>query len=119
MLNTGHTLKLTEDWDLQINYAGYIVTETLDYAIAQNVSNALSLFTNDAYFDSDRGLPHFQIELGLKPNLSIFRSRMKQEAEKVDGVKNADIVELMIQNRVLSGKVVLTLDNGNVINVEI
>lgn len=119
MINTGYTLKLTEQWDLQLNEAGYIETVDSNYAIAQNVANALSLFTNDAYFEPEKGIPHFNIELGMKPNLSVFRTRIKIEAEKVDGVKRAEVFNLTINDRVLSGLLVLTLKNGAVINVEI
>ena len=59
----GHTLTLDADWDLQLDAAGNIMTSSGDYAVAQNVANAVRLFTDDAYYDADRGIPHFALTL--------------------------------------------------------
>ena len=55
----GHSLLLDVEWDIQLDASGNIAVTTGDYAVAQNVSNAVRLFTNDAYYDPDRGIPHF------------------------------------------------------------
>lgn len=39
----GHTLLLDADWDLQLDAAGNIMTSSGDYAVAQNVANAIRL----------------------------------------------------------------------------
>lgn len=117
---SAHTLYLDpETWDLTLDPAGNIATATGAYAIAQSVANAIRLFTNDAYYDSDKGIPHFVIELKTRPALSILRSRCKEAAEKVPGVKNAEVIDLKLNNRVLSGDIRLTLNDGSIANVEI
>ena len=63
---TQKTLKLNDDWDLFVDTKGDLsVTDktSKNYAIAQNVANAFRLFTNDAYYFTDEGIPHFLIEL--------------------------------------------------------
>ena len=117
---SAYTLFLTpEKWDLTLDSGGGIAVTQDAYAIAQNVANAIRLFTNDAYYDSDKGIPHFVIELKTRPALSILRSRCKEAAEKVPGVKNAEVIDLKLNNRVLSGDIRLILNDGSIANVEI
>ena len=83
----GHTLLLdTDAWDLTLDSGGNIATGTGSYAIAQNVANAVRLFTNDAWYAPDEGIPHFMVELGTLPEQSVVRSRVTQAALGVDGV---------------------------------
>ena len=49
MAELGHTLLLSDDWDLMLDSGGNIRTATGAYGIAQNVANRVRLFTNDAY----------------------------------------------------------------------
>ena len=86
----GHSLLLDAEWDIQLDASGNIAVTTGDYAVAQNVSNAVRLFTDDAYYDPDRGIPHFAITLGRKPSMSVFRAVVRKAALGVDGVKAAD-----------------------------
>ena len=117
---TAHTLLLNpKSWDLQLDAGGGIAVALDAYAIAQDVANAIRLFTNDAYYDAEKGIPHFAIELKLRPALSVLRARCKQAAEAVDGVANAEIIDLTLNNRVLSGDIRLTLKDGTVTDVEI
>lgn len=115
-----HTLLLVpEKWDLQLDAGGGIAATQGAYAIAQNVANAIRLFTHDAYYDEEKGIPHFALELKAHPALSVLRSRCKEAAEKVVGVKNAEILDLSINDRALSGVIRLTLKNGQITDVEI
>ena len=53
----GHTLTLDlNEWDLTLDSGGNIATSVGPYAIAQNVANAVRLFTNDAWYDPERGI---------------------------------------------------------------
>lgn len=113
-----HTLFLDATWDLTLDQGGNIATVTGPYAIAQNVANAVRLFTDDAYFDRDRGIPHFQIELGHKPPYSILRTRIVQAAKAVEGVADATVTFTDPENRLLGGEILLTLTTGETANVE-
>ena len=62
-MSSDFTLKLEDDWDLHVNNAGNLETTEYAQGIAQNVANAFRLFTNDAYYFTERGIPHFLIEL--------------------------------------------------------
>ena len=119
-MSSDYTLELHDDWDLHVNDAGNL--ETINYAlgIAQNVSNAFRLFTNDAYFFIEKGIPHFLIELDAHPKINILRSRLKKVALQVDGVKDCQI-NLMAddEERALNGFAELTLINGEKTTVKI
>lgn len=110
-----HSLLLAPDtWDLFVDPNGNIAECYAEYAITQNVSNACRLFTNDAYYEPDRGIPHFAVELKEQPALSILKTRLKEAAENVDGVSLASVNNINIANRQVSGQLCLILDNGEV-----
>ena len=128
----GHTLLLDTDWDLQLDEAGGIAVTTGDYAVAQNVSNAVRLFTNDAYYDPDRGIPHFALTLGRKPAMSVFRAVVRQAALGVDGVRAAEVKDLVLAQkdaqspdgssvtpRTLTGDIQLTMEDGETYGIDI
>ena len=128
----GHTLTLDADWDLQLDAAGNIMTSSGDYAVAQNVANAVRLFTNDAYYDPDRGIPHFAITLGRKPSMSVFRAVVRQAALGVDGVRAAEVKDLALSQkdaqspdgssvtpRTLTGDIQLTMEDGETYGIDI
>ena len=111
------SLLLDAQWDLTLDDGGNIATCQGAYAIAQNVANAVRLFTNDAYFDADKGIPHFNIELGHKPPYSILRNRILEQARSVEGVAEAEVVFNDPEERVLTGEIFLTTTEGETISV--
>lgn len=108
-----------EEWDLMLDPAGQIAVTEGAYAIAQNVANATRLFTDDAWYDPDRGVPHFDLELGHKPGLSVVRNRLRQAAMTVEGVVDADVQIEGVTDRNLTGNIELTLATGEVADVAI
>lgn len=111
----GHTLYLTPDnWDITLDSSGRIARSTQAYAIAQNVANAVRLFTGEAFFAMDEGIPHFDIELGkTRPALSVLRARMREAALNVEGVLDAQITLDDVQERKLTGEILLTVADGD------
>lgn len=106
-----------ETWDIGVDSAGQIAVSSGSYAIAQDVANACRLFTDDAYYDPTRGVPHFSIELGRIPNAAMLRQKLRQAALSVEGVADAKIEQLTINDRVLTGDIRLTLTTGETANV--
>ena len=56
-MHTRRTLTLTPKWDICLDPSGYIALTNGAIATAQNVANEARLFTNDAYFQQDKGTP--------------------------------------------------------------
>ena len=115
----GYTLLLNDDWDVTLDASGNIATAQGAYGIAQNVANAVRLFTNDACFDQTRGIPHFDVELGRVPPMSALRARIRQAALDVEGVTDAEVSFLSFEGRVLSGEVQITTETGETASVEL
>lgn len=112
---TAHTLYLQPDsWDITLDSSGRIARSTQAYAIAQNVANAVRLFTGEAFFAQDEGIPHFDIELGkTRPALSVLHARMREAALNVEGVLDAQITLDDVQERKLTGEILLTVADGD------
>ena len=115
-----YTFRLNSDWDLMLDDGGNIATARDGYAIAQNVANAVRLFTKDAYFDQDKGIPHFDIELGHLPPISMLRAEIIRAAKTVEGVASASVeFDDFNDDRTLSGEITITTTDGEVANVAI
>ena len=110
---SAHTLLLDDGWDINVDASGNIAKATGDYAIAQNVANAFRLFTNDAWFFPERGIPHFLIELRKAPKINVLKVRLRKAALAVEGVTDCEIDLLNVEGRDLSGVALLTLESGN------
>ena len=122
MAHTRKTLLLSNPaWDLQLDAGGRIIVSEGNYATAQNVANECRLFTQDAYFEQERGIPYFDIALGHTPAPSVLRSRLRKAAMLVDDVKEVTAINLEsfdTEKRLLSGEIQFTSvegENGNVI----
>lgn len=109
----GHILTLDlDEWDLTLDAAGNIATASGVYAIAQNVANAVRLFTKDAYYDPDKGIPHFLIDLGHRPQQSVIQSNINRVARRVNGVASASLDTVEIEDRILRGVINITTKDG-------
>lgn len=105
------SLLLDKNWDITLNENGSLKTADKNYSIAQTVANAVKLFINDAYFNTDIGIPHFDVTLKRNPALSVIRSHIKKAAVSVDGVKNAAVI-INNDNGIIQGEITITLENG-------
>ncbi len=95
-------------WDLTLDASGRIAIADGAMATAQAVANEARLFTDDAYFIQDRGIPHFAIDLGQKNNGAILRSYLNRSANSVDDVQ--EVISIEVENidretRTLTGKI--------------
>jgi len=123
---------LSEDWDLVLASGYREKTKTVDgqtitykvaplqiaqggYATAQNVANECRLFTRDAYFDQDRGIPYFLITLGHHLSPSVLRARLRDAAMLVEDV--AEVTDIILETldtdtRRLTGEIRFTSREG-------
>ncbi len=95
MAHTRKTLELDRiKWDIQLDSVGNISFVSGADATAQNVSNEIRLFTEDAYFSSGNGIPHFLFNLGRKINPGIFRQYLRNAALLVTDVRQVISVNI-------------------------
>ena len=139
MAHTRKTLMLDRNWDLCLE-KGFVWREkTVNgstvrfkaaslklaegaYATAQNVANECRLFTNDAYFDQDRGIPYYLIALGHNLSPSVLRARLRDAAELVEDVQTVTGVELEsldTETRKVTGEIQFTSKEGERASVEL
>ena len=110
---SAYTLMLDENWDITVGGDGKIKTANGAYAVAQNASNAVRLFTNDAYFDAQKGIPHFDIELGHSiAAVPVLESQMKKAMLAVEGVSDAVAFVEIERDRIAGGNAYITLTTG-------
>lgn len=122
MAHTRKTLKLNERWDVFLTEAGRIALADGDYSTAQNVANECRLFTRDAYFDQERGIPYFLLSLGHKLPGSALRGRVRKAAllvEDVAAVTDVKVDSLDTETRELTGEVSFTSVEGKHVTVEL
>ena len=115
MPHTQYTLSLNEDWDIQADAVGRIRTTSGVRATAQNVANENRLFTNDAYFAKDSGIPHFSVTFGRRAPESALRSFVRSASLRVPAVAEVSAVrlaDLAPQTRTLHGEITFTTKEG-------
>lgn len=112
---------LNEKWDLTLSPSGDISTTSGIYCDAQNVANAVRLFTNDAYLRRQKGVPHFNLDLAIKPLLSEVRYEYKRAAESIENIRSAsvEITGLDDETRTLTGIISAVTLDGESLQIEI
>lgn len=115
MAHTRKTLMLDSKWDICLNKGGRIQLAEGGYATAQNVANECRLFTQDAYFEQERGIPYYLIALGHKASPSVLRARLRDAALLVEDVKevtNIALDALDTESRRITGDIQFTSKEG-------
>lgn len=114
------SLYLNEKWDITLDGGGNITTTSGRYCDAQNVANAVRLFTKDAYLRQRQGVPHFSLDLGVSPSASEVRSIYRNTAMAVENILDAsvEIAGLDTETRAMTGTITATSENGETVSVE-
>lgn len=114
------SLYLNEKWDITLDGAGNLATTGGRYCDAQNVANAVRMFTYDAYLRQRQGVPHFSLDLGVKPSLSEVRAVYRDTALGVENIADAsvEIAGLDTDTRAMTGTITATSADGENIVVE-
>ena len=122
MAHTRKTLLLDQQWDLTLDKSGRIAVAEGAYATAQNVANECRLFTQDAYFEPERGIPYYLIALGRKLSPSVLRARLRDAAylvEDVEDVTDVVLESLDTETRRVTGEIQFTSVEGEDASVEL
>ena len=122
MAHTRKTLLLNGEWDLTLDKSGRIAVAEGAYATAQAVANECRLFTQDAYFEPDRGIPYYLIALGRKLSPSVLRARLRDAAylvEDVEDVTDVVLESLDTETRKVTGEIKFTSKEGDNAAVEL
>jgi hypothetical protein len=113
------SLLLNDNWDIGITSSGELATVSGPYCDAQNVANAIRLFTNDAYLNTQKGVPHFNLDLGVEPSMSAVRSVYRKTARAVDNIRNVNVNNIFRKQRSIAGFLTVENETGTTINIEL
>lgn len=113
------SLLLNNNWDIAITSSGELATVSGAYCDAQNVANAIRLFTNDAFLDTQKGVPHFALDLGVEPSMSAVRSTYRKTAKAVENIKNVNVNNVIRKNRSIVGFLTVENETGTTLNIEL
>jgi hypothetical protein len=86
------------------------------------VANECRLFTDDAYFEPERGIPYYLIALGRKLSPSVLRARLRDAAflvEDVEDVTDVVLESLDTETRRVTGEIQFTSREGENAAVEL
>lgn len=110
------TLALDKDWDIYTDDAGQIATLETDIAVAQNVSNAVRLFTGDACLNLTRGVPHFSSDVSTRPNVPFIASVLLRASSRVPEVEKASVKIGTMDGRVIPGDIDIRTTSGKTVS---
>ena len=111
------SLKLSESWDLALTEDGSLTVVTGLDRVAQDVASYERVFRGEGYYDSVSGVPYLLRELGTLPPQELVITRANDRAKQVPGVKSSETELLEFTNRVLSGRIKVRTDGGEVVTV--
>jgi hypothetical protein len=104
-----NSLTLNKDtWDICLNSYGNLSIVSGKYRVAQDVATACRLFTDEAIFQVNRGIPYLNKVLGFKPNEQIIKEHIRNMALLVPNVANAQINFYEFKDRILTGEIIIT-----------
>lgn len=104
-------------WDILLDAQGNIAVADEPYAIAQDAASAIRLFKGEAWYDTTRGVPHFQEILGHHPPLSVLKAHLQAAALTVPDAATAVVFISSATNREIQGQVQITSTSGQTVVV--
>jgi hypothetical protein len=78
-------------WDLALDSNGSIAVATDAYRMAQDAASAIRTFLGECYYDTTRGVPHFEQILGHRPPLELVRQLLVTAALTQAGIASAKV----------------------------
>lgn len=116
MAHTAYTPVLdSENWDLSVGADGSLKMLKGTEATLQNVCNECRCFTDDLYFDRQRGIPWFSDQVGQRLNPSVVQSKLRQAAKNVAGIQSVEEIVLQsldTETRQLNVQIQVTTEDG-------
>lgn len=93
---------------------GHVVrTASYEESVMQTVKTYLSTFQGESFTDGNAGVPWFDDILGNDMLFSDYAMQVvKEKILEVPGVRSVEKVNVTIDGRNLSGKISITLENG-------
>jgi len=111
------SLSLTEKWDLDLTQSGALATVEGAPRAAQDVATACRTFRGECWYDTTRGIPYLDQIFGDTPPEIVIRQYLETEAGTQAEVSAAVATLVGFDGRSLSGRIRVTTDEGEVVDV--
>ena len=115
MAVNSYTAELSADWDIQIDASGGIKMTKGTPGICQNVACEGKNFKGGQYYFADSGIAWLADVHGQKFQRPIVASRLREAAEKVQGVRAVEQVQIDDfdpATRTVTGEVLIETTEG-------
>lgn len=113
------SLALSEVWDLLLTPGGNMAVVSGTARIAQDVACYERTFYGEPWYAAEDGVPYLTNELGSLPPAELVRERAVRRALLVPGVAAATVELTEFAARTLHGRIRVTTDEGESVNVTV
>lgn len=114
------SIKLDIDtWDIALTAGGSIAVVSSTERVAQDVSTYVRTWQGECWYDTDAGIPYLNRELATLPPAELVRERARRRALEVPNVLTATVTLTDFAERVLTGNIHVTTDDGDSVDVGI
>lgn len=113
------SLVLSGDWDLTLTPGGNLAVVSGAERIAQDVACYERTFYGEPWYAAEDGVPYLVNELGSLPPAELVRERAVRRAMQVPGVAAATVELTEFTARTLHGRIRVTTDEGEDLNVAV
>lgn len=114
-----HSLALSDAWDLTLTPGGSLAVVDGKERIAQDVACYERTFLGELWYAAEDGVPYLAGELGSLPPAGLVRERAIRRAMQAPGVAAASVELTGFAARVLHGRIRVTTDEGDSVDVSI
>lgn len=111
------SLSLDQKWDLELIPSGSLATTQGSARAAQDTATACRTFRGECWYDTARGIPYLSQVFGGAPPDIVVRQYLETEALSQEEVASARAVLTGFDGRSLTGRVRITTEDGEEVDV--
>lgn len=100
-------------WDLALDSSGNLAIATDEYQQAQDIATSCRVFYGDDFYNKTDGIPYVESILGQSNfPLALYQQHLHDRAMLVPEIVSVEVRLNEVKNRVLSGSIIFTNENG-------
>ena len=104
---------LPTTWDITLDIAGNLAVATEEYQQAQDIASSCRVFYGDDFYNKTDGIPYLESILGKSSYpIALYQRNLHDRSMLVNGIVSAEAQLQRLDNRVLSGSIIFTNENG-------
>ena len=104
---------LPTTWDITLDSAGNLAVATEEYQQAQDIASSCRVFYGDDFYNKNDGIPYLESILGKSSYpIALYQRNLHDRSMLVNGIVSAEVQLQRLDNRVLSGSIIFTNENG-------